>query len=320
MVNEEASILRSTLVRLLRDSPSPHSGEELGVRLGISRVAVHKHIKRLKEHGYQVESGPSGYRLNRLDTPSLSTWDFEPDENIRVSEIIDSTMNEAHRLARRHPDEDFTVAAISQTSGRGRGNRHWESPEGGLWVTRWIHPGGSSLRIQLYVMAAAYVLAELLRNRWNLDAMVKWPNDVLVNNRKIAGMLGEAEVAGDRIKSLALGLGMNVNNQSAPGRISLKDLLGHPVDRKPLLRNWISNLDEFLVSSAFPGDGEPLWFTSVMSDIGASVGMETTHGPIVGIIAGVDEFGRIRLETKNGPGRLIEAGDMIKQTRSSYAG
>jgi len=319
MVNDKAAEFRSTLLRLLGDD-SPHSGEELGGLLGISRVAVHKHIKKLKEHGYPVESGPSGYRLNHLDTPSLSTWDFEPDENIRVSDIIDSTMNEARRLARRHPGEDFKVAAISQTSGRGRGNRRWESPEGGLWVTRWIHPGGSSLRIQLYVMAAAFVLADLIRRRWKLDATVKWPNDVLVNNRKIAGVLGEAEVAGERIESLALGLGMNVNNPPAAGGVSLKELLGQEVDRKPILRDWISNLDDFLVSGRFPGDGDPLWFTSIMSDIGASVGLDTTQGPIVGKITGVDEFGRIRLETMDGPGRLIAAGDMIKQTRSSYAG
>jgi BirA family biotin operon repressor/biotin-[acetyl-CoA-carboxylase] ligase len=319
MVNDKTAEFRSTLLRLLGDD-SPHSGEELGSLLGISRVAVHKHIKRLKEHGYPVKSGPSGYRLNHPDFPSLSTWDFEPDENIRVSDIIDSTMNEARRLARRYPGEDFTVAAISQTSGRGRRNRPWESPEGGLWVTRWIHPGGSSLRIQLYIMAAAFVLAELLRNRWNLDATVKWPNDVLVNNRKIAGVLGEAEVAGERIESLALGLGMNVNNPPAAGGVSLKDLLGQEVDRKTILRKWISNLDGFLVSGTFTGNGEPTWFTSFMSDIGASLGITTTDETIFGTVAGVDEFGRIRLETENESVRLIAAGDMIKQTRSSYAG
>lgn len=315
MVNEKHSGSKSHLLLLLRDSPGPLSGDTLGNMLGISRVAVHKQVQSLTASGYPVVSSRHGYSLGQEQRMPLSSWEFRPEEKITVLEKIPSTMDEARRLAEKNPGEDFTIAAETQSSGRGRRNRTWESPEGGLWATRVIHPGGSALRLQRYVMAAAAVLAELLRDKWKVHAEVKWPNDVLVGSEKIAGILGEARIIGDRIEYLALGLGMNVNNVTSAGAAALKDITGREADRRQLLRAWVAALDSLLKSKDFTGDDTPDWWNSLMPALGRKMSCFAGGEKVEGIVKKVDGLGRLVLQIPGGSIRRLSPGDMDDKWR-----
>ena len=310
MVNDPKTDPRHTLLAVLRDSPAAVSGETLGAALGMSRVAVHKHIRALRDCGYRIESGSRGYRLEGTDGSLFTPWEFAPTENVTVIGETASTMDEAHHLEAGPQRGDFVVAALRQSHGRGRRERAWASPEGGLWATRVIHPGGPALRVQRYVMAAAAALARLLRNRFGLPAEVKWPNDILVRRKKIAGVLGEALLSGDRIRYLALGLGLNANNAPVEGAASLKALLGREADRGALLRDWISSMDILTASDDFRHDGTPLWWNTIMAGMDEKASFRLGDRQISGTVAGVDGLGRLRLRLAGGLIRCIPAGDI----------
>lgn len=315
MVNERLSNSKSRLLSLLRNSSGPISGDALGKKLGISRVAVHKQVQSLTALGYPVISSRSGYSLGQEQKMPLSTWEFQPEENIIVLEKIPSTMDEARHLAEKNPGEDFTVAAKIQSSGRGSRNRVWESPEGGLWATRVIHPGGSALRLQRFVLAGTAVLAGILRDKWKIEAQVKWPNDVLVGDKKIAGILGEARIIGDRIDYLALGLGMNVNNPSLAGAAALKDITGEEADRRELLRAWVSALDSLIKSNDFAGEDTPAWWNTLMPAVGKKMSGFSEGQKVEGIIKEVDGLGRLVLQIPGGALRRLSPGDIDDKWR-----
>ncbi len=310
MVNESVSSHKSQLLTILRNSSVPINGDTLGSRMGISRVAVHKHIHNLKTYGYPVVSSRHGYRIGPEETFPLSSWEFLPEEHIRVVKATGSTMNEARLWAEHHPGMDFTMVAEFQSAGRGRRNRTWNSPEGGLWATHLIHPGGSAIHIQRYVLAATAALARLLREKWKIEALIKWPNDILVDKKKIAGVLGEARINGDRIDYLSLGLGLNVNNEAAQGAAALKDITGRDEDRRRLLRDWIEELKKLRRSADFSAGKDPLWLNSLMTGIGSKAVFQVGGQKITGIVAGIDGLGRLMLRTHGESVIRLSPGDI----------
>lgn len=159
---------------------------------------------------------------------------------------LDSTMNPARGLARDNCPAFSVVIAERQTRGRGRLDRRWLSDEGGLYFTVVLRPTISlllSARINLYT---CLVMVETLREHLGVSAAVKWPNDILVKNRKLAGMLAEMETMRDAVKFINVGLGVNVNNDPTPhepGAVSLKQILGRSVARRPLLEAFLDRLE-----------------------------------------------------------------------------
>jgi BirA family biotin operon repressor/biotin-[acetyl-CoA-carboxylase] ligase len=310
MVNEIGDTHRSLILQILKEAAAPVSGEGIGTAVGISRVAVHKHIKALAGTGYALKSTRRGYVLDEGNTQHFTSWEFLPEEQITVIPRVDSTMNAARQIAERQPGRDFTLVAETQSQGRGRLQRTWESPEGGLWATRIIHPAGSAQRTQLYVMAAAAALALLLRKD-GIDAWLKWPNDVLVNGRKIAGVLAEARLSSDRFEYLALGMGLNINNRPLSGATALKNLTGREEDRRVWLRSWIREFHLLTASDEFLSAGDPAWWTSMMWGIGEPMSFYVTGSKRVsGTVKGTDGLGRLRLRTKQGAIRRLAPGDL----------
>lgn len=333
MVNEKTeepaphvseSLTRQTLLNILREQSfenSHISGDKLGEILGISRVAVHKHIQGLRQEGYAIEAGRKGYILGKNMPPPFSSREFLPEEHITVIPVTGSTMDASRRLSLLHPQEEFTLAALRQNKGRGRQNKIWESPEGGIWATRVLYPECSTLRTQLYVMAAAAALARVLKNLQIQQVSVKWPNDVLVSGQKIAGILGETLTSGDRISRMALGLGMNVNNPAPSGAVSLKDITGTTENRSSLLREWLAGLDTLLSSKEFKSNS-PGWWNSIMHHNGSIWTLRTADGVLGGRCLGTDSLGRLILQPGKKTKHCIPAGEVleIKSTGENNAG
>ncbi len=197
------------------------SGRELAASLGISRTAVWKHIRTLRSRGHRIESlAQKGYRLTALSR-SLRPEEVIPLLHTRClgrlydyHESLASTNDRAMDLARRGAPQGTTVVAEEQTAGRGRLRRPWHSPKGmGLYVSLILRPDLPPRCGPESTLVTALALARCLRERWALDARIKWPNDVLISGRKVAGILTEMQSDPDRIDFLVVGVGVNVEHR-----------------------------------------------------------------------------------------------------------
>ena len=230
--------MKSQLLKILKENTDFISGEVLSKHLGVSRVAVWKHLQKLQACGYNIHSGPKGYRLIQSpDTPF--PWEFPEREScIHFFETTDSTMDIARELARKGCPDFTVVIAETQTSGRGRMDRNWWSPQGGLYFTLVLRPHIPPVMSPLINFGTAFVLARTLQDFCGVDARVKWPNDVLIHGRKVSGMLSEMEAAGDQVSFVNIGIGINMNNDLPPDlpyATSIKNISGKHCSRKAFL-------------------------------------------------------------------------------------
>ena len=224
--------MKGKILKLLKNRTAVISGEALSRRLGLSRVSIWKHIQGLKGMGYEIDATTKGYRL--VKSPDIPfAWEFpNREDRIHYFERVPSTMGIARDMARKGCPEMTVVVAGIQTKGRGRMNRLWRSGKGGLYFSLVLRPAVTPIngaRVNLY---AANILAKTLRDAFGIDAGVKWPNDILVDGKKMSGLLSEMEAEFDRVTFMNIGIGINVYNDPThdePGATSLKHLLGRSV-------------------------------------------------------------------------------------------
>ncbi|MGZ3568369.1 MAG: biotin--[acetyl-CoA-carboxylase] ligase, partial [Thermodesulfobacteriota bacterium] len=208
------------ILKLLRESPSDFlSGEKISRRLKVSRTAVWKRIQRLRTLGYEIEASTrAGYRLIRsadLLTPSeikpiLNTkW---IGKRIHYFQALDSTNSKAYELALSGAEEGEVIIAESQEKGKGRLGRQWFSPPFlNVYVSLILRPKIPPHQASLVTLMAAVATADAIRNFSGLIPLIKWPNDILVGDRKVAGLLNEIHSEVDQIHFVILGIGINLN-------------------------------------------------------------------------------------------------------------
>ncbi|MFW6241106.1 MAG: biotin--[acetyl-CoA-carboxylase] ligase, partial [Thermodesulfobacteriota bacterium] len=243
--------MKGRIVQLLREPPQTEdvvvSGETLRTGLGVSRVTVWKHIRSLGEMGYEIAATPKGYRL--LSSPDIPyPWEFPGREDrVHYFPELDSTMTVARDMARAGRPHFTVVVAGRQAQGRGRLRRPWHSEAGGLYFTVVVRPDVPPLLAGRINFAASLTLCRLLRDRFDVDARTKWPNDILVDDRKICGLLSEMEAEDDRVAFVNVGIGLNVNNAPGPvepSAVSLRELRGEPVSVRELLSAFLDAFEE----------------------------------------------------------------------------
>ncbi|HEX5358905.1 MAG TPA: biotin--[acetyl-CoA-carboxylase] ligase, partial [Candidatus Nitrosotalea sp.] len=214
------------IVTLLKSHQSEFlSGEKLSKSLALSRAAVWKNIKKLQSLGYKIESRPkSGYRL-RYSTDLLVPWEVSDGlqtdiigRKIYYFETIDSTQNFALELAKRPHENGSVVIADRQTQGRGRLNRKWVSPKGGIWMSILLRPNFEPSYTSLFPMATSLALAVSIEKTLKIKTELKWPNDVTIKGNKVAGILIDASVESNKIDYLIIGIGINFKIN--PGTVS----------------------------------------------------------------------------------------------------
>ena len=255
------------------------SGVSISQDLGVSRVAIWKHMNGLKKNGVEIISGPTGYRLADANDLLLPFCFKDPfSRNINFSTELGSTMDEARALARQNAPHLSVVVAENQTKGRGRLNRQWFSQKGGLWFTLIVRAQTSPPMAYLYNFAASLSLCTVIRKLFDLPVSVKWPNDLLLNTNKLAGLLSEMETKGDMVEFVNIGVGLNVNNpakQDEPRAISIKNALNKSVSRKTILESF---LDEFSHRTEKMDAPQIIHqWKQVTSTIGSRVKIETTQ-------------------------------------------
>jgi BirA family biotin operon repressor/biotin-[acetyl-CoA-carboxylase] ligase len=247
------------ILAALRAAPWGVSGSELARQLAMTRAGVWTHIEELRELGYDIEASPHlGYRL--LAAPDLLHADDLSarlgktrviGREIHVFQETTSTNDVAARLARGGAAEGAVVFAESQTKGRGRLGRTWISPAGkGLWFTVLLRPNIPPQEATQLTVAAATAISRAIAQQTGLTPEIKWPNDILIRGRKLAGILTEMRAELDRVQEVLLGIGMDVNLEAddfyqalRPTVTSLRIETGQKVNRAELAVAVLRELD-----------------------------------------------------------------------------
>ncbi|MHC1584981.1 MAG: biotin--[acetyl-CoA-carboxylase] ligase [Candidatus Syntropharchaeia archaeon] len=296
------------------------SGEELADRLGISRSAVWKHIRALRKDGYIIDSSPKkGYKL--LKAPDL----LFPEEILSrmktnfLKELhhfheIESTNDVAKRLAEEGKGEGTVVVAEVQKRGRGRMNRVWFSPPGGVWLSIILKPDLNPEQAPKMTLMAGVVVSKVIRE-YGLDAWIKWPNDILIGGKKVCGILSEMSAEMDVVRYVVVGIGVNVNNdiptEIAEIATSLKKELGREISRRDFV---IALLEEFENEYRIFKERDFSEISKKWKEFSHTIGREVqifTRGEkIEGKALDIDENGALILKTRDGVRKVI-SGDLM---------
>lgn len=220
--------MKEEILRLLRSADGYISGQELCNRFGVSRTAVWKAMNQLKEAGYEIEAQQNkGYRLmaapdlmTEAEIKSLLHTDWVAKE-VLYFDTIDSTNTKAQELAEKGYPSGTLVVADKQESGKGRRGRSWVSPSStGIFMTLMIKPDINPNNASMLTLVAALAVAKAITSVTGEESMIKWPNDIVVNGKKVCGILTEMNAQFDYINHIVVGIGINVHNESFPEEIS----------------------------------------------------------------------------------------------------
>jgi len=306
--------MKGKILKELRSRKDIVSGEYLSSTLGISRVSVWKHIHKLQEFGYNILSASNGYQL--IGSPDiLFPWELPGRESsIHYFSELSSTMDMAKDLARKNCPDFTAVIAGRQTAGRGRLNRQWLSDDGGLYFTLVLRPDIPLPMSSRVNFLASLTLARVLRDLFQIEAAVKWPNDILVDDRKLSGMLSELEAEADRVFFINIGMGINVNNDPTgvePGAISLKNMLGREISRVRLLSRFLDEFEARLKNADFENIiSEWKQYTVTLQ---RQVRIVTQREVTEGLAVDVDENGALIVRLADGSIKKIIYGDCFHQ-------
>ncbi|MBI5561692.1 MAG: biotin--[acetyl-CoA-carboxylase] ligase [Deltaproteobacteria bacterium] len=315
------------IIRLLRsDGEAPVSGESLSTALGISRTAVWKHIERLRSMGYAISAStrkgysldtPPGALFNGVEIAAGLTTSFVGAE-IHFYPAIASTNVKAFELGRSGAPEGAAVVADAQTNGRGRLGRRWESPPGvNLYTSIILRPAIQPRDAHQLTFVAAVATAECAAAFVTQRPVVKWPNDILINGRKAAGILLEMDSEPDRVNFVVMGIGVNVNMRPralpAPIRETAAPLSGPGalIDRCALARALYSGVEKWYKIYLDKGFAAVMDAWRGLFDAeGRPVTVTAFNRVIKGICAGVDADGALLVRTSGGKVERVVSGDV----------
>ncbi|HVO67461.1 MAG TPA: biotin--[acetyl-CoA-carboxylase] ligase [Syntrophales bacterium] len=303
------------------------SGEYLAHKMAISRTAIWKHVHNLKGDGYLIESSPKKGYLLRQSSDLLLVNEIREGLNTSVFgkgdvayfKETDSTNMRAKLLASGGAPEGTIIVAESQTQGRGRRGRSWFSPSGeGIYTSIILRPTINPNEAPKLTLMASVAVAETLLSMTSLNINIKWPNDILIKGRKIAGILTEISMEMDRIDYIVIGVGINVNtpHKSLPPDIrdiatSISMETGKTFPRIVLLRAYLEWLEIYYETFKTRGF-EPVMnrWKSLADIIGHRVSVDMIDRVRVGEVLDVDKDGFLILKEDAGSTERIISGDV----------
>jgi BirA family transcriptional regulator, biotin operon repressor / biotin---[acetyl-CoA-carboxylase] ligase len=315
------------ILSALRENAGGVSGAQLAEQLGISRAAIWSRIEELRQVGYEIEAGPHfGYRL--VSSPdALHADDLLArlgktkviGRDIQVFEETTSTNDVIEKLARDGVKEGVVVFAESQTKGRGRLGRKWISPaHKGLWFSILLRPDLRPQEATQLTVASATALLRAIAAETGLKPEIKWPNDILIGGKKVAGILTELSAEVDRVKHIILGIGVDVNLDTGelPAELkkigtSLKIETGADVSRAELAVAILRELDfdyARICGGKFPAVADE--WESHCATIGKNVTVHIGDRKIRGCAESLDDDGALLVRTEHGHLERIIGGDV----------
>lgn len=307
------------------------SSQAICKELGITRAAVWKQIQTLRSQGYSIQGVSSqGYRLREVPD-ALHVLEADPGirtdrigKTILVKDVTESTNDDLWELGQKGADEGTVVIAEMQRAGKGRQGRQWVSPANrNLYMSVLLRPPFPPAEAGMVTLMAGVVLCEALEEVFPLQPKIKWPNDLLLEGSKAAGILAEMQAEQESIRFLVLGIGVNLNmdREMFPEDLrypatSVQLVLGRPVERVPFVRRLLEHLDRGYERLLVDGGSSVLKDWSrycAHPDEWLEVG--TAKGSLKGRFRGLDKEGSMILESAPGQTERIRAGDVLRVYR-----
>jgi len=305
------------------------SGQDMSDILKISRVAIWKDIKKIRSLGYKIESKQNlGYRL--LDSSELLLpWEVTQNLNteflgkrVYYFDTIDTTQNFAIKIASNGDENGTIIISKKQTGGRGRMKRKWKSPVGGIWMSIIIHPKFDISYITLVPIATSLALCIAIEKILKIKPELKWPNDVTLKGKKVAGILVDTSIISNEIENMVLGIGINFKikpNEIAntmkktPNFYGVATLTKKNEKALPLIQQFLYELENILqlISSSYIKKITSEW-TKRSSTIGRNVSIVTNDGKLNGKAIKIDSDGALIIYRGKNTKRIL-VGDLIHQ-------
>ncbi len=314
---------KNQILDLLRESKSrPVSGEEISKLLKVSRTAIWKEIQMLRKIGYVIEAQPHlGYRLLQIPDKMFADeihhglkTELIGKEIISYDEI-DSTNDASWKLGEQGVKEGFCIFAERQKKGRGRLGRQWESAKSeNILLSILLRPNLAPQESAKITLMAGVSAVRASKAFTTAKIGIKWPNDLLCENQKCAGILTEMSAESDRVKFVVVGIGININSDAKslpPGSTSLKMLSGSPVSRQDFARKFLECFEEdYLALKSGKFDRLAKDWETFSATTGKRVSVSLSGKQIQGTAQGIDADGALWVRTDNGLQEKILAGDV----------
>lgn len=318
-------MLKTKVLKILQDTDGYISGQKLCEMFGVSRTAIWKVINKIKEEGYQIESiSNKGYHLinspdllskseitNHLHTVSLG-------RDIYAFEEIGSTNVYAKELGAKGKEHGVLVVAETQTDGRGRRGRNWTSPKGSsISMSVLLRPQILPDKASMLTIVMAHAVYKTLEEMNVEDISIKWPNDILVNEKKVCGILTEMSAEPDMVHYVVVGTGINVNMDSiskeeAPYATTLKAESGKQYNRAELvasvLRHFETSYELFMETEDLSKIKEE--YNQYLVNVDRKVSVKERTLEITGIAKGITDTGKLLVQLEDGEMKEIFAGEV----------
>ena len=318
-------MLRDEVLALLKaQGGTPLSGEAMSQKLGVSRAAVWKAMEGLRQEGYVISSAPRrGYALE--DSPDL----LSPGElmdpgrkigsNLVCLDTVDSTNNEVKRRAVDQVPEGLVVVSAAQTGGRGRRGRSFVSPPGGLYLSALLRPNCPLEQVSALTAWSAVAVCDAVEQVCGIRPGIKWPNDVILDGRKLCGILTELELEGETaaLRYVVAGIGVNLTQteedfgpEVAPVAISLAQALGKAPRRAEMAAALLDALDR--LDRDFPGQWDS-WLERYRADcitVGRQIKVLRGQEERIGTAVGVDDTFALVVRWADGSEEALSSGEV----------
>jgi BirA family biotin operon repressor/biotin-[acetyl-CoA-carboxylase] ligase len=315
--------MQTQIIQFLKKARGYLSGEEISRHLKISRAGIWKYMQELRKEGYDVVAVPHlGYRLvscpdkllpaevrSGLETIILG-------RDIRYFDTLGSTMDVAFQLGVEGCGEGTVVCAETQTKGKGRLGRGWTSPKGkGVYMSVILRPRLAPADAAQLTLLSAVAVCEVVRDLCGVPAQIKWPNDILVKDKKLAGILTELSAETDRVRFIVVGIGVNINtplSQLPDHATSIKAEKGQKFSRVLFMQEILRSLEKWYHCLNERGFGSVVarW-KELSSTLGRRVRLVDPGGEVVGEAVDLDEYGGLIIRRESGVLVKRMSGDVI---------
>lgn len=307
------------------------SGDYIVSETGISKTQLSREIQLLKEEGYLIDSSNSGYRLTGAPN-LLLPYEIKKNlhteymgKNIHFFKEVDSTNDVARELANEGAEEGTVIIAESQRSGKGRRGKRWISPSGGVWMTIILRPDIEPPKAPQLTLVTGVAVAETLNRECGLDVGIKWPNDILIGDKKVCGILTEVKADVGNVDYVLVGIGIDLNvdlsifpPELRGGATSLKAELDQEIMGAELVATFLKNFETHY------GEFKEGKFREILNKwrklsktIGNYVVVHKRGGSVYGEAVGVNKDGKLILELDDGSLRKIISGECVHTKKES---
>lgn len=316
--------MKTKILTALREAEDYVSGQQLCEQFGVSRTAVWKVMNQLKEAGYQIKSVQNkGYKL--LEAPDILSEDEL--KSLRKTEwagkdtfyfpVIDSTNSKAKQLAEQGYPHGTLVVADKQEAGRGRRGRSWSSPAGiNVYMTLLLKPEIEIAHASMLTLVAALAVSKALEKQTGIKTAIKWPNDIVLNGKKVCGILTELSVQIDYIDYIVIGIGINVHNENFPEEIastatSLCLETGKHYSRAAVIEDVLEYFEKYYEIYLRTQDLSELVeiYNEELVNRGKGVRILDPKEPFEGVALGINDKGELLVETE-GEVRKVVSGEV----------